>query len=167
MRLIAAAIAFSALAAACGTAGEPGGTDTFIGPGPPQTVIACPDCPVENVVEVIDGDTIVGPSGRVRMYGIDAPEIGGRCYAEATAALTRLAGDQVRAQSGPRPTGQFGRRLAYLFDMNGNSLEVQLIAEGVVRAWTRDGQYRDVLVALEASARSNRAGCLWNEEPNQ
>ena len=118
-----------------------------------------------DVVEVIDGDTIVGPSGRIRMYGIDAPEIGERCYAEAKAALTRLAGDQVRTQSGPRPTGDFGRRLAYLFDINGNSLDVQLIAEGVARAWARDGQHRDVLVGLEASARSNRAGCLWSEEP--
>jgi endonuclease YncB( thermonuclease family) len=163
MRLLAATIALSALAFACGNGDEPAGTDTFIGPGPPRTVITCDDCAVIDVVEVIDGDTFVEASGRVRMYGIDAPEVGERCSAEATAALTRLAGDRVRIQSGPRPTDQFGRRLEYLFDINGNSLGVQLIAEGVARAWTGDGQHRDVLVALEASARSNRAGCLWGE----
>ena len=167
IRLLAAALACSALAFACGTGDEPTGTNVLDGPGPPHTVITCTDCPVMDVIDVIDGDTIVGPSGRVRMYGIDAPEIGERCYTEAKAALTRLTGDRVRLQDGPRLTDEFGRRLAYLFDINGNSLDVQLIAEGVARAWTRDGRHRDVLVALEARARSNRAGCLWNGESNQ
>ena len=107
MRLLAAAIAFSVLAVACATGDEQSGSNVLDGPDPPQTVIACLDCPVENVVEVIDGDTIVGPSGSIRMYGIDAPEISERCYAEAKAALNRLAGDEIRTQSGPRPTGDF------------------------------------------------------------
>jgi endonuclease YncB( thermonuclease family) len=166
-RSIATAIALSVLAAACATSDEPTGANVLDGPGSPQTVITCSECPVEDVVDVIDGDTIVGASGKVRMYGIDAPEIGERCYSEAKATLTRLAGDQARTQSGPRPTGEFGRRLAYLFDIKGNSLDVQLIAEGVARAWTRDGQHRDVLVGLEASALSNQAGCLWNGEADQ
>ena len=37
----------------------------------------------------------------------------------------------------------------------------QLIAGGFARAWTRDGQHRDVLVGLEQSAKSNQEGCLW------
>ena len=32
----------------------------------------------------------------------------------------------------------------------------------MARARTRDGQHRDALVALEESARENRAGCLWS-----
>ncbi|HIF08871.1 MAG TPA: ABC transporter ATP-binding protein, partial [Sneathiellales bacterium] len=33
----------------------------------------------------------------------------------------------------------------------GNSIDVQLIAGGFAKAWTRDGQHRDVLVGLEES----------------
>ena len=38
---------------------------------------------------------------------------------------------------------------------------MQLVAGGYARAWTRDGQHRDVLVGLEQTARKNGAGCLW------
>ena len=31
----------------------------------------------------------------------------------------------------------------------------------IQKAWTRDGQYQDTLVALEESARESGAGCLW------
>ncbi len=54
------------------------------------------------------------------------------------------------------------RRLACAYDLTGNSIDVQLIAGGYARAWTRDAQHRDTLVALERSARENRAGCLWH-----
>ncbi len=53
------------------------------------------------------------------------------------------------------------RRRAYVYDLTGNSIGVQLVAGGHARARTQDGQHRDTLVALEASARENRAGCLW------
>ena len=36
-----------------------------------------------------------------------------------------------------------------------------MIGEGLGEAWTRDGQHRDTLVALEESARENGSGCLW------
>ena len=126
-----------------------------------QTVITCPDCQLVDVTRVIDGDTIDTSIGRVRLYGLNTPERGDVCSGEATAAMGRLAGNSVRLEDGPRFTDDFGRRLAYVYDASGNSIDVQLIVGGFARAWTQDGQHRDLLVAMEQSAREGTAGCLW------
>lgn len=136
-------------------------------PPPPQTSISCPTCPLVEVQRVIDGDTIDTTIGRVRFYEVDTPEQGEACFAEATEATERLAGRNVRLEDGPRLVDSYGRRLAYVYDASGNSIDVQLVAGGYARAWTQDGQHRDVLIALEDSARSNRAGCLWPVVPPQ
>jgi endonuclease YncB( thermonuclease family) len=167
LRFLAPLSTLLLFAVACSSPG-PIGTNELDGPGPPRTVITCDDCPIADVVEVIDGDTLVidtlvADIGRVRLYGIDTPEIAEACYAEAKAVLTGLAGARVKLQDGPRATDPFGRRLAYIFDINGNSIDVQMISSGLARAWTEDGQHRDTLMALERSARSNGAGCLWSE----
>ncbi|MBP38035.1 MAG: thermonuclease family protein [Dehalococcoidia bacterium] len=67
----------------------------------------------------------------------------------------------MRLEDGLRLEDTYGRRLAYVFGSSGNGINVQLIAGGFARAWTRDGQHREVLVGLEESAKANRAGCLW------
>jgi micrococcal nuclease len=129
--------------------------------GPPQTSIYCPDCQLVEVTGVVDGDTIDTTIGRVRFFGIDTPERGEGCFEEATEFTRQLVGNQVRLEDGPRLEDTYGRRLAYVFDGSGNSIDVQLIAGGFATAWTRDGQHKDLLVGLEESAKSNRAGCLW------
>ena len=132
------------------------------GPSDPlQTVIFCPDCELVDVLGVIDGDTIDTPIGRVRFYGIDTPERGEPCYDEAKEFTRILVGDQVRLEDGPRHEDNFGRRLAYVYDGSGKSIDTQLIAGGYATAWTGDGQHKDVLIGLEGTARSNQAGCLW------
>ena len=129
--------------------------------GPSQTVVFCPDCPLVDVQGIVDGDTIDTSIGRVRFFGVDTPERDERCFSESVNFLVSLLGEQVRLEDGPRLEDQFGRRLAYVYDSSGNSIDVQLIAGGFALAWTRDGQHRDVLVGLEESARSSEAGCLW------
>ena len=136
-------------------------SEPAIGPGPPQTVITCPDCLLTNVTGIVDGDTIDTSIGRVRFYGIDTPERGEACFSEATAATESFAGSQVRLEDGPRLTDSFDRRLAYVYDASGNSIDVQLVSGGFARAWTQDGQHREVLMGLEERARENGAGCLW------
>ncbi|MCI0837946.1 MAG: thermonuclease family protein [Chloroflexi bacterium] len=113
------------------------------------------------VTGIVDGDTIDTSIGRVRFFGIDTPERGDVCFAEATEFTRLLVGSQVRLEDGPRLEDSFGRRLAYVYDPFGNSIDVQLVARGFATAWTRDGQHRDDLVALEQSAKSIGAGCLW------
>ena len=72
-----------------------------------------------------------------------------------------LAGDSVLLLPDARDRDRSGRLLRYAFDESGRSIEAQLIAEGLGRAWPDDGSYRDQLVALEAQARAAGAGCLW------
>ncbi|MDG0868088.1 thermonuclease family protein [Candidatus Lucifugimonas marina] len=130
--------------------------------GPPQTVIFCPDCQLVSVTGIVDGDTLDTTVGRVRLFGVDTPERGETCFTEATDFTRLLVGNQIRIENGPRLEDSFGRRLAYVYDASGNSIDVQLVAGGLATAWTQDGQHKDVLIGLEESARSNQAGCLWN-----
>jgi len=157
-------IAVFILVSACG--GAEVSDDVFVAEniqpaGPPTTSFSCPGCQVVSVMGVVDGDTIDTSIGRVRFFGVDTPERGDDCFTEATDFTRLLVGSQVRLEDGPRLEDTYGRRLAYVYDSSGNSIDVQLIAGGFARAWTRDGQHREVLIGLEESATVNNAGCLW------
>ena len=93
---------------------------------------------------------------------MDTPEIGEPCYSEATARLRELAKGAVRVESGPRARDPFDRLLYYTYTESGESIDEILVREGYARAWTRDGQHRDVLMDLERDARENGVGCLWS-----
>ena len=126
------------------------------------TSLRCPDCPVISVTRVIDGDTFVSPMGRVRLFGVDTPERGMPCFSEASRGLRQLAGREVRVEPGPRGIDPVGRRLFYVYTLNGNSIDEILVRAGLARAWTKDGQHRDGLTALETRTRRAGEGCLWN-----
>ena len=125
------------------------------------TTIQCADCAEAQVVRIVDGDTLETGFGRVRLFGIDAPERGQRCASKATARLRELAGDRVRLEDGPRLTDRFGRALAYVFTEDGMSVDEVLVREGLAAAWTGDGQHRDFLTELEREVRRQGVGCLW------
>ena len=127
----------------------------------PDTVLSCTGCTSILVTRVIDGDTLVSGSTLIRLYGIDAPEVGDRCADGATERLKDLAGSEVRIELGPRSTDVYQRTLGYLYTADGNSIDEELVAEGHAVAWIRDGQHRAFLVGLEQSVRSKGAGCLW------
>lgn len=120
-----------------------------------------------DVREVLDGDTLDVDAGgvrlRVRLFGVDAPEIGEPCAAEAAARLAALAGDAVRLRADVRQEDRFGRELRYVYTADGGSIDATLIAEGLAVAWRDDGALRDDLVALEQEARAARRGCLWED----
>ena len=107
-----------------------------------QTGLRCPGCPVVKVSRVIDGDTFTSPTERIRLFGVDTPESGMPCFDEAKMALRRLAGREVRVENGPRPLDPVGRRLFYVYTIDGNSIDEILVREGLARAWTKDGQHR-------------------------
>jgi hypothetical protein len=126
------------------------------------TSLCCEDCLVIGVSRVIDGDTFVSSGGmRVRLFGVDTPEVGERCSSTATDRLRELAGDEVRVENGPRFIDPYGRRLYYVYAENGESIDEKLVQEGLARAWTRDGQHGDTLMRLESEARRGREDCLW------
>ena len=124
--------------------------------------LVCNDCKLVDVNRIIDGDTIDTSVGRVRFYGVNTPEKGERCFQEASDFTRRVSGNKVRIENGPRPTDAYGRRLAYVYESTGESIDAQLISAGFATAWTKDGQHRDQLLKLEHNARKSRSGCLWN-----
>ena len=125
------------------------------------TTLRCPDCPTLSVSRIIDGDTFDTPRGRVRLFGVDTPERGERCYGAATSALKQLAGRRIRVELAPRVLDPGGRILFYVFTEAGNSIDEMLVQQGLAHAWTRDGQHRDHLVGLEREAKRTGTGCLW------
>ena len=126
-----------------------------------EFTLRCPDCQTLTVERIINGDTFEGPDERVRLFGVDTPEHGESCFAEATQRLRQLAGGIVRVEPGPRAVDGFGSLLYYTYTLDGDSIDAALIAEGLGEAWTRDGQHRDYLVGLEDEARVGGVGCLW------
>ena len=153
------------------------GDDDGSNPSPtPTLAVALPDLqpPPDtasfqraDVLRVIDGDTILvrldGVAERVRYYGIDTPERGERCFAEATERNEALVGDTVLLLPDARERDAFDRLLRYVFTEAGVSVAARLIAEGLSTAWPEDGAYRDELVAFEQEVRALGVGCLWDE----
>lgn len=88
---------------------------------------------------VVDGDTVWLNGEKIRLAEIDAPEPGGRCFAErdlAARSAERLrqllgAGEPVVTRIG---TDRFGRTLANI-SLAGRDVGATLIAEGLVRPW--------------------------------
>ena len=163
MALHIAAALIVILAVSCEVTGESKATN-LIGSEPASSSthsLVCIDCQLVDVTKVVDGDTLDTSVGRVRLFGVDTPEKGKSCFHEAT-NFTRIAAvDTVRLETGPRRTDSYGRRLAYVYDFSGDSIDAQLISGGFAVAWTRDGQHRDYLTSLEENARRTRTGCLW------
>lgn len=118
-----------------------------------------------DVHDVIDGDTIDvlidGILTRIRYFGVDTPERGRACYREALDRNQLLVGDTVLLLPDARTEDGFGRLLRYVFLPDGTSVDATLVAEGFGQAWTRDGRYRDQIVALESDAQAAGRGCLW------
>jgi endonuclease YncB( thermonuclease family) len=132
-----------------------------------STIICCSNCPDIPVSRIIDGDTFVSANATIRLFGVDTPERGEPCYEEAKHRLWELADESVRVQYGPRREDQYGRILLYIYTFDGESIDEMLVREGLARAWTQDGQYRDVLVSAEQGAQRDGFGCLWHSDQDK
>jgi micrococcal nuclease len=123
------------------------------------------DLTAASVTKIIDGDTldvrVDDREERVRIFGIDTPERGDRCFSEAAQALESMAGASVLLRADARERDRGGRLLRYVYTSDGVSIDASMISAGMALAWTQDGALRDPLVALEAQARDLRRGCLW------
>lgn len=102
---------------------------------------------------VIDGDTIVSDRVRIRLHGIDAPEMSQAGGAEAREHLIRLiSGGPVRID--PVATDKFGRTVARVH-ARGGDLGRLMVRNGYARAACGE-DYREE----ERVARRDRTG-LW------
>ncbi|PKN78433.1 MAG: nuclease, partial [Chloroflexi bacterium HGW-Chloroflexi-9] len=117
------------------------------------------------VERILDGDTLDVRSAetliRVRLYGVDTPEQGEVCFAEATERLTVLAGDVVQLLPDARLQDRFDRELRYVYTEDGVLIDEALVREGFGLAWRDDGSKRDAIIAAEEEARAAGRGCLW------
>jgi endonuclease YncB( thermonuclease family) len=126
------------------------------------------------VTAVFDGDTIrVTTYGRVRLLGIDAPEVG-RGF-DSAAPFGREARDRLTAlvlhrwvrleQDGPT-LDAYNRRLAYVIRDDGVHVNAELVREGLARISARLPLTRlDELKRAEAEARTFRRG-MWGAMPS-
>lgn len=121
--------------------------------------------PRVSAVAVFDGDTLdvraAATELRIRLFGVDAPERGEPCAAEAAELLARLVAGDLLLLPDERLEDERGRQLRYAFTPAGRSVDAALVEAGLARAWRADGALRDLLVELEDTARRARAGCLW------
>lgn len=116
-------------------------------------------------VGVVDGDTLSMGSERLRIHGIDAPEMAQTCerpggrYACGEAARTAMAGILGRGVVACQhlDTDQYRRRIVRCHDDQGRDIGAELVRQGWALAFTR---YATDYAAQEAAARGARRG-LW------
>lgn len=125
----------------------------------------------EKVRYVIDGDTFILESNqRVRMIGIDAPEIRHAKYGkkaepygkEAKQYLRRLIqGCDVRLTDGGEPFDRFGRRLAYVYLKDGTFVNRKMVEAGYAETFRQfPFAFKEEFLGLEQKARSEKLG-MW------
>ena len=115
-----------------------------------------------------DGDTLwLSGIGKVRLIGVDTPEVYGRveCFGRAASAfVTRLLplGARVRYTLGVEPRDRYGRALAYLYTDDGRFVNLLLVRRGYAQPLTvsPNDRFADRFVAAARGARARRVG-LW------
>ena len=122
---------------------------------------------------VIDGDTIdVATYGRVRLLGIDAPELGrgfdtaAPFAAEARARLASLVLHRwVRLERDTVTRDAYDRHLAYVIREDGVFVNAALVRDGLARVSARVALVRlGELQRAEAEAQAFRRG-MWGSTP--
>lgn len=105
--------------------------------------IAFAVCPArgERVNCVVDGDSVWIDGQRVRLLGIDAPEMQARCPAERELALRArqrlaemLSSGSVTTKSDGPDKDRYGRLLRRVF-VEGVEVGPLLVSEGLARIW--------------------------------
>lgn len=126
------------------------------------------------VVKVPDGDTVYLSNGdRIRLLGINAPEIahrnrpgepGGEQAAEFLRDLLMVQGEgqRVGLVDDVQRQDHYKRRLAHLFDDQGNNLNQLMVEQGLAFVYLHPPnlKYADDYLAAEQRARAQQRG-LW------
>ncbi|MFI9651391.1 thermonuclease family protein [Guyparkeria halopsychrophila] len=122
---------------------------------------------------VNDGDTVRLANGdRVRLVGIDTPEIGrdgaadepmAREAQQALRALLAESSNRVQVVDATEGEDRYGRRLSYLYLPDGRSVQALLLEQGVAMAVfiAPNLELADCLIAREKLARQDGRG-IWS-----
>ena len=137
--------------------------------------LGCANAEQAYVERVIDGDTVVLQDGtRVRLIGIDAPEIENRDYGhrgdpygeEAKQVLKHMVeGKTVDLQDGPEKNDKYNRRLAYIYlpDQRPEHFLVNrnLIVVGAAAAYRKfPHPFLAEFIQIEEQSKKEKAG-MW------
>ena len=156
---------------------------TVAAPPPAPPAIPLPPPAAETlrgaVTAVIDGDTVKvrlagGRNERVRLIGVDAPELGDErepvrlmAFLAKRFTSSRLSRAQVELLPGPRARDDYDRLLAFVRTADGDLFNIALVREGYAHAFLKfpfDEAWRRELKAAEAEARRAGRG-LWRDGP--
>ncbi|MBM4286439.1 MAG: nuclease [Deltaproteobacteria bacterium] len=129
------------------------------------------------VAQVLDGDTVllVGIDKRVRLLGIDAPEMekDGRpaqfLAHQARAGLEKLTqGQKLRLEYDQLRYDHYDRLLAYLFLPNGALVNAEMVRQGLAHVYSipPNTRFRDALLAAQREALEARRG-IWQKALKQ
>ena len=142
-------------------------TPAATSPAAPSSESAGPFVPV---VRVVDGDTIwVPPEERVRLIGIDTPEVDwygseAECYGEEAGLFLRrlLEGERVRLAYDEELVDRYGRTLAYVYLEDGRMVNLLMVRRGyaVVTIFEPNDRHEERLRIAEREAQEARRG-LW------
>jgi micrococcal nuclease len=117
----------------------------------------------QKVVRVLDGDTIELEDGnRVRLFGIDAPEIGEKFSQEARLALERMVlGKRVTIEKDPtKDKDKYGRLLRYVF-VDGKIVNCEILRLGLAKNLAKRESKYDCFWRAEEEAREKKLG-IWS-----
>ena len=123
------------------------------------------------VRSVTDGDTVdLSGIGRVRLIGVDTPEIygGSECFGAAASAFTKRVlkpRTRVRYTVGTGARDRYGRALVYVWLRDGTSFNRLLAARGYATPLTvaPNVEHAAVFVAAARRARERGRG-LWSDK---
>lgn len=132
------------------------------------------ECRWEKLVRIIDGDTIVTEkSGKIRLIGIDTPEIkspfteeepGGK---EATVKIREILADSekvclIHDEIGDQ-TDKYGRSLDYVFSENGLDINAEMLKNGFARWYPRFPYERKKEFQSYQNFAENKKVGLWKK----
>ncbi len=131
------------------------------------------------VVEINDGDTVtlvmdkflglIIKTERVRLIGIDAPELGqqpwGRRAKNYLRNIIKESDWQVRIELDVQHRDKYGRILAYLWDKKGNMINYLMVRNGYALVYTipPNVKYSHLLLEAQRLARQEKLG-IWGKE---
>jgi micrococcal nuclease len=121
------------------------------------------------VTRVHDGDTVSIAIGRktekVRLIGIDAPELGQRPWGQrAKTRLKELLGDgHVTVVTDVEQRDRYNRLLAYLWSSGSTFVNLEMVRQGYAVLYTipPNVRYADQFRAAQTDARERKRG-LWS-----
>ena len=112
---------------------------------------------------MLDGDTIILSTGeRVRLIGLNAPEVGQECSTEATSKLTGFVfGKEITLEKDVSDKDQYGRLLRYVY-VDGIFVNLEIVRLGLAHKYEygSNTKYSFQFELAENEAKQNQ-GCLW------